>query len=385
MGVRMRKHRQPSAVTRECRAAIYATVPFPSERAHVGAIVGMANAAIACGYSTTLYAFFRPNARQVLYQDFGLSPEVKLGWHSAVRSKVGFVISAAGWAMSGLFRRYDLVLTRNPLFALLSLRSRRVVLELHQEPKTAFSRARFDNQVLPLLRGNRLRIVYISHNLRDKCQNKFPRLKNLPSMVLASGFREDLFPSEWSPSPRNRRITYLGSLYPGRGVSLIIEVARRVPNAEFHVIGGTIHEWQRLTTSFAVPQNCRHFGRVPHIDVVGRLLDSDILIAPYEKNVFVSSGDNVADAFSPLKVVEYLAAGRAIVASDLPLIRELVDPSTDAVLVTPDDATSWAREISALLDAHEKRDSLGRAAFDKAREELSWNDRMRRVQLLLEG
>ena len=381
---RMPTDNLPPSAKRRPQAAIYATVSFPSDRAHVGAIVGMANAATACGYSTTLYAFFRRDARESLSRDFGLSAEVKLGWHSGLRSKVGFGISAAGWVIGGLFNRYDLVLTRNPLFALLSLRSRRVVLELHQEPKTAVSRARFDNQILPLLRGKRLRIVYISHKLRDKCQSSFPSLRNLSSLVSPSGFREDLFPKEWSPSPRSRRVTYVGSLYRGRGIPLIIEVARLVPSAEFHVVGGTTHEWQRLASSHAVPRNCKHFARVPPIDVVGHLLDSDVLIAPYEDSVYVSSGDNTVDVFSPLKVVEYLAAGRAIVASDLPVIRELVDPSTNAILVSPNDAILWSQSITDLLEQHQKRDLLGKSAFYKARDELSWNRRMNRIQVLLE-
>ena len=381
----MHTHKLPPQAEQQARAAIYATVPFPSDRAHVGAIVGMANAAVDCGYFVTLYAFFQRNASKTLYREFGLSPEVKLGWHSALRSKVGFAISAAGWAVSGLLQRYDLVLTRNPLFALLSLRSRRVVLELHQEPRTAVFRARFDNQILPLLRNKRLRLVYISHKLQEKCQSKFPSLKNVSSLVSPSGFREDLFPSKWTPSPRNRRITYVGSLYNGRGIPLIIEVARRVPSAEFHVIGGSIHDLRRLASNRVVPPNCKHFAHVPLIDVVGHLLDSDILIAPYEKSVFISSGDNVVDVFSPVKVVEYLAAGRAIVASDLPAVRELLDASADAILVSPEDVSSWAREIAELLDMHEKRDALGKAAFLKARNELSWIHRMNQIQILLEA
>ena len=61
---------------------------------------------------------------------------------------------------------------------------------------------------------------------------------------------------------------------------------------------------------------------------------------------------------SPLKLFEYMAAGPAIVASDLPSIREVLHDDVDALLVTPGDAAA----LAAAIDAAARRPGAGRAA-----------------------
>ena len=51
----------------------------------------------------------------------------------------------------------------------------------------------------------------------------------------------------------------------------------------------------------------------------------DILLMPYEKAIAGSSGGNSVDICSPMKMFEYMAAGRAIISSDLPVIHEMLD------------------------------------------------------------
>jgi glycosyltransferase involved in cell wall biosynthesis len=64
---------------------------------------------------------------------------------------------------------------------------------------------------------------------------------------------------------------------------------------------------------------------------------------------------------SPLKLYEYLAAGRPIVASDVPAVREVVADGTTAILVPPDDPQALADGIARLLAAPVIAERIGAA------------------------
>jgi glycosyltransferase involved in cell wall biosynthesis len=103
---------------------------------------------------------------------------------------------------------------------------------------------------------------------------------------------------------------------------------------------------------------------------VPRLLgEADIGLAPY-------SPDAPA-YFSPLKLFEYLAAGLAVVAADIPGVRD-VTGSEGAVLIPPGDAPALARAVSMLTIDHAARARLGAAARALAAEH-TWQRRGRRI------
>jgi glycosyltransferase involved in cell wall biosynthesis len=83
---------------------------------------------------------------------------------------------------------------------------------------------------------------------------------------------------------------------------------------------------------------------------------------PYSRSIMGSSGsaDSAAVA-SPMKMFEYMAAGRAIVSADLPVIREVLNKKS-AVFCKPDDVSNWRAEIQALLDNKTRRIELGNQA-----------------------
>src|SRR4029453_17817516 len=77
---------------------------------------------------------------------------------------------------------------------------------------------------------------------------------------------------------------------------------------------------------------------------------------------------------SPLKLFEYMAAGRAIVASDLPAIREVLRHEVNALLVTPGDSTALAGGIERLLADSELAARLARNALNDV-DDYTWSRR----------
>jgi glycosyltransferase involved in cell wall biosynthesis len=95
-----------------------------------------------------------------------------------------------------------------------------------------------------------------------------------------------------------------------------------------------------------------------------------------------SGGGDIAEWASPMKVFEYLASGRAILASDLPVLREVLSED-NSVLAPPEDAAAWNQALRSLAVDSRRREALGvRARADAARR--SWEERARRALAGLE-
>jgi glycosyltransferase involved in cell wall biosynthesis len=110
--------------------------------------------------------------------------------------------------------------------------------------------------------------------------------------------------------------------------------------------------------------------------VVAPLLTrADVLVLPNPASAISSR------ATSPLKLFEYMAAGRAILASDLPAIREVLTHDVNAWLVPAGDPQAFAEGIRRLTDSRELRARLARAARESVAE-YSWSRRAERLEAL---
>ncbi len=102
----------------------------------------------------------------------------------------------------------------------------------------------------------------------------------------------------------------------------------------------------------------------------------DILLAPYQKTVFVSSKKaySTGDYMSPLKVFEYMASGKPIIASDLPVLREVLSEK-NSILVSPVSVEEWVRAISLLMDNEALRNELSDASYQMLLDKYTWKKR----------
>ncbi|MBL8470957.1 MAG: glycosyltransferase family 4 protein [Rhodocyclaceae bacterium] len=94
---------------------------------------------------------------------------------------------------------------------------------------------------------------------------------------------------------------------------------------------------------------------------------------------FTQCARNLLQGFAPLKVLESLAAGVPVVASDLPAVREIVRHGEHGLLVRPERPGELARALRTLLDDAARRDRLGCAARQHVADNFSW--RLSRARL----
>jgi len=150
-------------------------------------------------------------------------------------------------------------------------------------------------------------------------------------------------------------ITFVGSFAVYQGVDLLFasipHVVADFPQARFVVIGGSdaeIVERKAALSKDGVEEKVSFLGKVAPDLLPNYLAASDVLLSP-----------RISGVNTPLKILDYMKVGRAIVATDVESNRLLVDETT-AVLAAPD-PVAFAKAITLLAKDERKRDTMGKA------------------------
>lgn len=171
------------------------------------------------------------------------------------------------------------------------------------------------------------------------------------------------------------KVGYVGHLYKGRGIELIIECAKQLKDVSFHIVGGLkkdIDYWNNYSKSLNI-SNIYFYGFVSPSKVSMYKNSFDILLAPYAKkvSVFGNLGDS-SKFMSPLKIFEYMSHKKAIIASDLPVLREILN-SKNSILVEPENTKDWIGAIHMLRN-FKNRHQISNNAF-KDFKKYTWKNR----------
>lgn len=173
-------------------------------------------------------------------------------------------------------------------------------------------------------------------------------------------------------------VGFLGTLRPWHDVATLVRALARLrrdgPAAVLLVVGEG-PEWPQLEAlARAEGVDVAFAGAVPHEDVPSYLAAVDVAVAPY------ASADGFY--FSPLKLVEYLAAARPVVAADAGELGHCVRPGETGLLYPPGDTEALADAIRELLADPARAATFGRAGREHVREEHTWERNARAVTAL---
>ena len=176
------------------------------------------------------------------------------------------------------------------------------------------------------------------------------------------------------------KVGYAGMLVPGRGIEFIFTLAARLPGMDFHILGGTpgqVDHWKQQNER----TNVYFHGGQPPRNVPRWLKTCDIVIAPYGQKVTIGLGETalITNWTSPMKLFEYMAAGKAIICSDLPVLREFMHHEYNSLLCPPGHVESWVNTLNDLAEDPLRRNRLGMTALAEVREKYSWRKRAEQV------
>jgi glycosyltransferase involved in cell wall biosynthesis len=104
-----------------------------------------------------------------------------------------------------------------------------------------------------------------------------------------------------------------------------------------------------------------------------------VVLAPFQRRITIAGEGDIANWTSPLKVFEYMAAGKAILCSDLPVLREVMRDGDNCLLLPPDDVDAWSAALERLRDDGDLRARLGKNARLDFLEHYTWKARASRV------
>jgi glycosyltransferase involved in cell wall biosynthesis len=176
----------------------------------------------------------------------------------------------------------------------------------------------------------------------------------------------------WPASAQH--IIYTGSLFGWKGVEDLVAATRWLPQHRVTIIGGTLDEIARLREQLPDDAEVTFKPQIPHAEIQAELAGACIAVLP-------NRAGSISAWTSPLKLFEYMGAGCAVVASDLPSIREILSPD-EAMLVPPQDPRALAEAIRTLTDNPERTAAMGRHLRERTRE-FTWAARGKRLVAIL--
>ena len=176
------------------------------------------------------------------------------------------------------------------------------------------------------------------------------------------------------------QVGYVGQLYAGKGMELISTIAPQCPWADFHIVGGSeadIAHWKKQTETL---DNVRFHGFVPPAECDRYRLAFDVALAPYQQRVSGhESAIDIGAWMSPLKIFEYMAAATPVVASYLPVLREVLTHGETAILCDPNAPEEWVNALKTLRDDTNLRAAMGRRGHEYFLERYTWKRRAERL------
>ena len=194
-------------------------------------------------------------------------------------------------------------------------------------------------------------------------------------------------PSDFSPSPLPSRegripvLLYIGTLADWQGLEVVIkalpEILEQQP-VRLQIVGRGRSRQRKLLArqirKLGIEEQVIIQPAVPHHEIPALIESADICVAPLGLN-----DRNVTQGACPIKVLEYMASSRPLIASNMPIVRELVREDVDALLFSPNNPEDLARQVLAVLNDMELSKRLAESASKRALTKFTWHESQKKL------
>ena len=365
------------------KIAYIQNVRIPTERAHGIQIMKMCEALARLGHDVELIVPRRSNLlKENPFDYYGIRKTFKIRKLPCLDliplnkyGHLGLWVESISFLFFVLldrpFKKADIVYTRDKFLLPLSFFSKNFIYEAHPFPRNYLLYSLF----LKRLKG----MVVITQKLKELfIKRGIPQNRIL---VAADGVDSEKFDIKEAKEECRRKLNlpqdkktvlYTGHLYQWKGATVLLEAAREMQNVLFVFVGGAredVASFKQKTQGF---NNVAIIGHRPYGEIPYWLKSADVLVLP-------NSGKEEISQYwtSPMKMFEYMAARRPIIASDLPSIREILS-AENAVLVEPDNPEALARGIKEALQNHQLSDKISARAFQDV-QQYTWQKRVEKI------
>lgn len=362
-----------------------ANARIPTEKAHGIQMMKMCEALSCAGHDVTFFINGRNNAiMNDPFEYYSVQRIFKIVRESSFMlfpNKFGFRLQNLFFGLSAffycLFRKFDIIYSRDELPIFFNLIKGNCYWEVHT------SRINF---IVKIVLNKCSGIITITNNLKNFYINLGIDGKKIfvePDGVDLSEFSLEISKEDARKQvnlPLDKRILiYTGHLYGWKGVGVMADSAKYFDeNTLFVFIGGTEKDLEEFRKKYGKINNILILGRKRHKEVPVFLKAADILVLPN------SAKKEISELYtSPLKLFEYMASGRPIIASNLSSLKEILN-GDNAVLVKPDDSAELACAIKNLLSDSKKMEKIANKALEEV-QKYSWIQRANNILNFING
>lgn len=372
-----------------------ANARIPTEKAHGYQICKMCEEFSAAGANMELWVPTRKNSiQESAFQYYGLKENFRIKYiksfdfikYDKLLFRKSVYLQSLWFFLKLVFKKIDknaIIYTRNPeIVWLFNLRGMRTVYECHdwfdKKKRIALMLLRACGYIITT--NNFIKQEFIKHGFGINILLA-PNGVNLEIFALNISRAEALEKLDISPDLRKqisekKILLYTGSfrtMGADKGIDEIISALKKInqKNIIFIAVGGNeadIAHYENIAKKAGAAEICVFRGRVKQAELALWQRAADILLMPFPDKA------HYRYFMTPLKIFEYMAGGRPIIASDLPSIREIMDEDT-AIFCKPGDADDLKIKIEYVLNNQENMASKTAGCIP----EFSWSKRAERI------
>jgi glycosyltransferase involved in cell wall biosynthesis len=185
----------------------------------------------------------------------------------------------------------------------------------------------------------------------------------------------------WPSNPERTQVGYVGTISKGRGLEILVGLSKSFKEVDFHIIGGEASDMEKINLSeesLKELSNLYFHGFIKPAEAILARKKCDILLAPYQENVTIASGNNTASYMSPLKIFEYMEAKKPIIASDLPVLKEVLHQH-NCLFAQSNNQNDWEIQLQKLIDDLPLGKRLANKAFEDLQSKYTWVSRAKNI------
>lgn len=311
---------------------------LPSKSAYSINVMKMCDAFSKLGFNTNLYVFRREKNIN-LFKIYNCKKKFKI-----IETKI-YQNNFIGRIKHALIllrlikkkKSKSIIYSRSIISSLiLSIFHENVLLEIHHELK-GFTKV-FFNLSKKMKYFKRITFVYISKNLKNHY------MINNRSIILDDGVDLSDFKNLNSRKRIHNTCVYTGSFTKGKGIELILKIAKITNKINFHLYGD-ISNSKFTKLYFKKFKNVYYKGFAEYKNIPKILNKYYLYLMPYSKKVFVRSNNlEVGNYMSPLKLFEYMASKGVVMATEMNVYKHVLNKK-NSILINKNSSKKWKNKI----------------------------------------
>lgn len=348
-------------------------VQFPSTSAYAIHVTKMCEAFCNIGYQTTLISPYSSKSVNKIFNSFNINKRFKFisifenSKKLSFIPKVYFSLKVIGF-LKTKSSNYQIISRSILSSMMLSLFGYQNTLEVHHN---IIGLTRLSFQFFKKLNFlKNINYIFLNKSLKNNFLKKENKYLILDDAVCLEDFK-----IKKNIKKFKRTCVYIGSFYKGKGFEFIINLAKICEDINFHLYGDKEflqnYEYQKT-------KNIKIFDHIPYKKVPLILNNYDVALMPYSTKNYARGRMEISRSISPLKMFDYLAGKKIILASDLRVYKHILKHKYNSILIDEKNLFLWKKYLLNIFKNLNKYDRLKNNAY-KTVKEFTWKNRVKKI------